>query len=146
MWTTSHANHANQPVRWYFPISVMARLRPIVATGRGRERFSDRDDLDGLHDETPIEDADRRLAKLVLGLAAAVLVMGQDYMAKRDLLRFEYPLLVALAVLAPVDSPNASPITLGAGTPLGAARHRMLRRFEQGCGEPKKRPARSSRP
>jgi NADH-quinone oxidoreductase subunit N len=31
--------------------------------------------------------------------AAAVLVMSQDYMAKRDLLRFEYPILIALSVV-----------------------------------------------
>ncbi|HSG56410.1 MAG TPA: NADH-quinone oxidoreductase subunit NuoN, partial [Paracoccaceae bacterium] len=31
--------------------------------------------------------------------AAAVLVLGQDYMSRRGILRFEYPLLVALAVV-----------------------------------------------
>ncbi|MFN3210739.1 MAG: NADH-quinone oxidoreductase subunit NuoN [Roseovarius sp.] len=46
------------------------------------------------------DDAFARFAKVaVLLSAAAVLVMGQDYMARRDLLRFEYPLLVALAAV-----------------------------------------------
>tara|TARA_R110002051_G_scaffold14460_8_gene46890 strand:- start:602 stop:2047 length:1446 start_codon:yes stop_codon:yes gene_type:complete len=41
-----------------------------------------------------------RFAKIVILLsAAAVLVMSQDYMRKRGLLRFEYPLLVALSVV-----------------------------------------------
>jgi len=47
-----------------------------------------------------IDDAFSRFAKVAILLAAAaVLVMSMDYMAKRDLLRFEYPLLIALAVV-----------------------------------------------
>ncbi|WP_296417269.1 NADH-quinone oxidoreductase subunit NuoN [Pseudooctadecabacter sp.] len=46
------------------------------------------------------DDAFSRFAKVAILLsAAAVLLMSQDYMAKRDLLRFEYPLLIALAVV-----------------------------------------------
>ncbi|WP_172299920.1 NADH-quinone oxidoreductase subunit NuoN [Pseudoruegeria sp. HB172150] len=46
------------------------------------------------------DDAFSRFSKvLILLSAAAVLVMSQDYMARRNLLRFEYPLLVALAVV-----------------------------------------------
>ncbi|MFC7703456.1 NADH-quinone oxidoreductase subunit NuoN [Plastorhodobacter daqingensis] len=47
-----------------------------------------------------INDAFARFAKVVILLsAAAVLVMGQDYMARRDMLRFEYPVLVTLSVV-----------------------------------------------
>ncbi len=47
-----------------------------------------------------IDDAFARFAKVVILLSAAgVLVMAQDYMARRDLARFEYPILVALAVI-----------------------------------------------
>jgi len=47
-----------------------------------------------------IDDAFSRFAKVVILLAAAaVLVMSQDYMLKRNLLRFEYPLLVTLAAV-----------------------------------------------
>ena len=46
------------------------------------------------------DDAFSRFAKVTILLsAAAVLVMGQDYMSRRGILRFEYPLLVALAVV-----------------------------------------------
>jgi NADH-quinone oxidoreductase subunit N len=46
-----------------------------------------------------IDDTFARFAKItVLFSAAAVLVIGHDYMARRDLMRFEYPILVALAV------------------------------------------------
>jgi len=46
------------------------------------------------------DDAYSRFGKVaVLLSAAAVLVMSQDYMQKRDLLRFEYPLLITLAVV-----------------------------------------------
>lgn len=47
-----------------------------------------------------VNDAFAKFAKVViLFSAAAVLLMSEGYMAKRDLLRFEYPLLVALAVV-----------------------------------------------
>ena len=47
-----------------------------------------------------VDDAFARFAKVVILLSAAgVLVMAQDYMARRDLARFEYPILVALAVI-----------------------------------------------
>ena len=49
---------------------------------------------------TFVDDAFARFAKVVILLsAAAVLLMSQDYMTKRSLLRFEYPLLVALSVV-----------------------------------------------
>ncbi len=47
-----------------------------------------------------VDDPFARFAKVTILLsAAAVLVMGQDYMSRRDLLRFEYPILVALSVV-----------------------------------------------
>ena len=47
-----------------------------------------------------IDDAFSRFAKVAILLsAAAVLVMSQEYMQRRGLLRFEYPLLVALSVV-----------------------------------------------
>jgi len=47
-----------------------------------------------------IEDAFSRFAKVTILLAAAlVLIMSQDYMSRRKILRFEYPLLVALSVV-----------------------------------------------
>jgi len=46
------------------------------------------------------DDAFARFAKVTILLsAAAVLLMSQDYMERRDLLRFEYPVLVALSVV-----------------------------------------------
>lgn len=47
-----------------------------------------------------IDDGFARFAKVAILLsAAAVLLMGEGYMARRNLLRFEYPLLVTLAVV-----------------------------------------------
>ncbi len=47
-----------------------------------------------------IDDPFARFAKVTILLsAAAVLAMSRDYMQRRDLLRFEYPVLVALAVV-----------------------------------------------
>jgi NADH-quinone oxidoreductase subunit N len=47
-----------------------------------------------------IDDPFARFAKVtILVSAGAVLVMSQDYMSRRGLLRFEFPVLVTLAVL-----------------------------------------------
>jgi len=47
-----------------------------------------------------MDDAFSRFAKVTILLsAAAVLLMSEEYMTRRDLLRFEYPLLVALAAV-----------------------------------------------
>ncbi len=47
-----------------------------------------------------VNDAFARFAKVMILLsAAAVLVMGQDYMQRRDMLRFEFPVLVSLSVI-----------------------------------------------
>ncbi len=52
--------------------------------------------FDGMY----VDDAFARFSKVVILLAAAVvLLMSQDYMQRRNLLKFEYPLLVALAVV-----------------------------------------------
>jgi len=47
-----------------------------------------------------VDDGFARFAKVAILLAAAsVLVMSQDYMSRRGILRFEYPVLVALAAV-----------------------------------------------
>lgn len=47
-----------------------------------------------------VDDAFSRFAKITILLsAAAILVISQDYMAKADLLRFEFPVLIILAVV-----------------------------------------------
>ena len=47
-----------------------------------------------------IDDSFSRFAKVTILLsAAAILLLSQDYMTRNDLMRFEYPLLVALAVV-----------------------------------------------
>ncbi len=47
-----------------------------------------------------IDDPFARFAKVTILLsAAAVLVMSVDYMSRRDLLRFEYPILISLSVV-----------------------------------------------
>ncbi len=47
-----------------------------------------------------VDDAFSRFAKVTILLsAAAILVVSQDYMAKNDLLRFEYPILIMLATV-----------------------------------------------
>ncbi len=47
-----------------------------------------------------VDDAFARFSKsAILVVTAIVLVIGQDYMQRRDILRFEYPLLVALSAV-----------------------------------------------
>ncbi|AVO37197.1 NADH-quinone oxidoreductase subunit NuoN [Pukyongiella litopenaei] len=70
---------------------LMAALAAWIATGTGtRTAFG------GMF----VDDGFARFAKVTLLVAAAVvLLMSQDYMARRGILRFEYPLLVALAAV-----------------------------------------------
>ncbi|MFQ6549056.1 NADH-quinone oxidoreductase subunit NuoN [Aestuariibius sp. 2305UL40-4] len=67
-----------------------------------------------------IDDSFARFAKVVILLsAAAVLLMSEGYMARRDLLRFEYPLLVALAAVGMMVMVSANDlITLYMGLEL----------------------------
>ena len=47
-----------------------------------------------------VDDGFARFAKVTILLsAAAILVISQDYMQRRDLLRFEYPILITLSVI-----------------------------------------------
>ena len=47
-----------------------------------------------------VDDAFSRFAKITILLsAAAILVIGQDFMSKADILRFEFPMLMVLAVV-----------------------------------------------
>lgn len=67
-----------------------------------------------------VDDPFARFAKVTILLsAAAVLVMSQDYMTRRELLRFEYPILVTLAVVGMmVMVSSADLITLYMGLEL----------------------------
>ncbi|MFN4204149.1 MAG: NADH-quinone oxidoreductase subunit NuoN [Tabrizicola sp.] len=67
-----------------------------------------------------VDDPFARFAKVtILVSAAAVLVMSQDYMTRRDLLRFEYPVLVTMAVVGMmVMVSSADLITLYMGLEL----------------------------
>ena len=67
-----------------------------------------------------VDDPFARFAKVTILLsAAAVLVMSQDYMTRRELLRFEYPILVTLSVVGMmVMVSSADLITLYMGLEL----------------------------
>ena len=74
---------------WLTAALLVAMAFWIGTTGSGT-----RTAFDGMFND----DGFARFAKVVTLLsAAAVLVMGQEYMARRNLLRFEYPLLIAFA-------------------------------------------------
>ncbi len=78
------------PLTWLTAL-VMAALAVMIAGGDGaREGFG------GM----VVDDAYARFAKVAILLAAgAVMVVGMDAMAKRGLLKFEYPILIALSVV-----------------------------------------------
>lgn len=80
------------PLLVWATAALMAVLAIWIASGSGGTRVA----FDGMF----VDDGFARFAKVaVLISAAAVLVMGQDYLARRGVLRFEYPLLVALAAV-----------------------------------------------
>jgi NADH-quinone oxidoreductase subunit N len=58
---------------------------------------------------TFVDDAYARFAKVAILLsAAAVLLMGEGYMARRGILKFEYPVLIALSVVGMMVMVSAS--------------------------------------
>ncbi|WP_299350082.1 NADH-quinone oxidoreductase subunit NuoN [uncultured Shimia sp.] len=68
----------------------------IVAAWIGLSGEGERAAFDGMFND----DGFARFAKVTILLsAAAVLIMGQDYMSRRGMLRFEYPVLVTLSVV-----------------------------------------------
>ncbi|MEI2686130.1 MAG: NADH-quinone oxidoreductase subunit NuoN [Cypionkella sp.] len=72
--------------------AVFVALAVYIATGESGTNVA----FGGLF----TDDAFSRFAKVVVLIsAAAVLVMAQDYMARRKLARFEYPILIALSVI-----------------------------------------------
>jgi NADH-quinone oxidoreductase subunit N len=83
----------------------------IGGTGEGERTV-----FNGLFTDDPFA----RFVKVTILLsAAAVLVMSQDYMTRRDLLRFEYPILITLSVVGMmVMVSSADLITLYMGLEL----------------------------
>ncbi|MFP4596334.1 MAG: hypothetical protein ACLFPT_23440, partial [Ralstonia sp.] len=70
--------------------AVMAALAVWIGLTGGQTRVA----FGGMF----VDDAFARFSKVAILLSAAtVLVMSQDYMSRRGILRFEYPVLVALA-------------------------------------------------
>jgi len=79
------------PMVLWLAAALMAALAIWIAvTGDGaRTAFND----------AFIDDAYARFGKvLILGSAALMLVLGQDYLTRRGLMKFEYPILILLAV------------------------------------------------
>ena len=80
------------PLLVWLTAAIMVALAVWIGVAGDAMRIS----FNGLY----VDDAFARFAKVAILLsAAAVLVMSQDYMQRRGLLRFEYPLLVALAAV-----------------------------------------------
>ena len=80
------------PLLVWFTSALMAVLAIWIGTSGGgtQEAFN------GMI----VNDSFARFAKVAILLsAAAVMIMGQEYMSRRDMLRFEYPLLVALSAV-----------------------------------------------
>ncbi|MGX0902106.1 NADH-quinone oxidoreductase subunit N [Roseovarius sp. MBR-79] len=75
---------------------VTAALMVLLAIWIGMSGAGTRTAFGGMIND----DGFARFAKVVILLsAAAVLVLGQDYMERRGILRFEYPILIALSVV-----------------------------------------------
>jgi NADH-quinone oxidoreductase subunit N len=75
---------------------VTAALMVLLAIWIGMSGAGTRTAFGGMIND----DGFARFAKVViLSSAAAVLVLGQDYMERRGILRFEYPILIALSVV-----------------------------------------------
>jgi len=86
------SNDAMAPALTWATALVLAIMGFYIAVTGGGENPA----FDGMF----VDDAFSRFAKVtILFAAAAVLLIGLDYMVKHDLLRFEYPILMVLAVV-----------------------------------------------
>jgi NADH-quinone oxidoreductase subunit N len=75
---------------------ITAAVMVVVAVWIATSNHGSREAFGGMF----VDDGFARFAKVVILVsAAAVLVMGHDYMTKRGIARFEYPLLIALAAV-----------------------------------------------
>ncbi|MGD1884358.1 MAG: NADH-quinone oxidoreductase subunit NuoN [Paracoccaceae bacterium] len=84
-------DHMASPLLWATSAVFLAIAVWIVFTGEGTNVA-----FNGMF----VDDAFSRFAKVtILVSAAAVLLMSEGYMSSRGLLRFEYPMLVALAAV-----------------------------------------------
>ncbi len=92
MWGVYGAKDgAASVILWATAAIFLALALWIGTTGEGLRRA-----FDGMI----VDDAFARFSKVAILLsAAAVLLMSEGYMARRGLLRFEYPVLIALAVV-----------------------------------------------
>ncbi|MFV1528977.1 MULTISPECIES: NADH-quinone oxidoreductase subunit NuoN [unclassified Phaeobacter] len=80
------------PALIWLMAGLMSALAIWIATGSSGSREA----FNGMF----VDDGFARFAKVAILLSAsAVLVMGQDYMSRRGMLRFEYPILVALSAV-----------------------------------------------
>jgi len=100
------------------PLIVWATVALFVATALwiGAGGTGERAAFGGMFLDDPFS----RFAKVTILLsAAAVLAMSQDYMTRRDLLRFEYPILITLSVVGMMVMVSAGdPMTLYMGLEL----------------------------
>ncbi len=92
LWGVYTGKDRNAPMILWTTAAVFLALALFIGTsGPGTDRA-----FGGMF----VDDAFARFAKVAILLsAAAVLVMGEGYMARRGLLRFEYPILIALSVV-----------------------------------------------
>lgn len=80
------------PLLTWVTAGLMVALAGWIATSDGGTRVA----FGGMFND----DGFARFAKVAILLAAAsILVMSQDYMLRKDMLRFEFPVLVALSVV-----------------------------------------------
>lgn len=88
VWTGK--DRVAKPILWASAVTMLA-LALIIGLGTGNDTA-----FGGLF----IADGFARFSKVVILVsAAAVLAMSSDYMGRRGLLRFEYPILIVLAVV-----------------------------------------------
>ena len=101
----------------------------VLAASIGLSTAPDTTSFNGMF----VDDSFARFCKIVILLSAAVvLVMGQDYAAKREMLKFEYPLLVALSVVGMMVMVSAgSLLTLYMGLELQSLALYVIAAFQR---------------
>ncbi|MCY4306438.1 MAG: NADH-quinone oxidoreductase subunit NuoN [Aestuariivita sp.] len=90
-WVYSKGDKQASILVWFAAVLLLG-IAALIGFFGGETRIA----FDGLF----VDDAFSRFAKImILASAAIILIISENYMSRHDLLRFEYPILVVLAVV-----------------------------------------------
>ncbi|MBY8975338.1 NADH-quinone oxidoreductase subunit NuoN [Rhodobacteraceae bacterium NNCM2] len=92
MWGVYGGGHSTRRIISWASAGLMVLVGLLILTGSGGERAA----FDGAF---VVDDYSSYAKILILFSSAVMLILGQDYLERRGILKFEYPVLILLSVL-----------------------------------------------